>query len=112
MTIDNILEENTRLKVENEHLNDIIHDKINVNEDFIEHNADNLRIVESKVSTNRRIDENKAYIEQNTDDISALHLAPIGTISAWVTKPTKETKEEEMVSLPDSWVRCSPENIV
>jgi len=79
------------------------------------------------VSTNRRIDENKAYIEQNTvnideneikidlntanieenkDIIDTLHLAPIGTISAWVTKPSKETRENEMVSLPDGWVRC------
>jgi len=135
MTIDDILEENTRLKVENERLNDIIRDnitqlaemiqrnadKINVNEGNIQDNvgniqdnADNLGIVEGQVnsmggqivSTNRRIDENKAYIEQNTNDISALHLAPIGTISAWVTKPTKDTREDEMASLPEGWVRC------
>merc|ERR1719458_1270097 len=95
--------------------------KINVNEGNIQDNADNLGIVDLKVnsnsgdivSTNRRIDENKAYIEQNTanidenaDIINKLHLAPIGTISAWVTKPTKETREDEMVSLPEGWVRC------
>jgi len=101
----------------------------------IEDNADNIGLVDSKVnsnsgqivSTNRRIDENKAYIEQNTanideneikieqnaanieentDIIATLHLSPIGTISAWVTKPSKETREDEMVSLPDGWVRC------
>jgi len=109
--------------------------KINTNEGNIQDNAgniqdnaDNLGIVEGQVninsghieSTNRRIDENKAYIEQNTNNIdqntvdieenkdliSTLHLAPIGTISAWVTKPTKDTRENEMVSLPDGWVRC------
>merc|ERR1719239_1782729 len=84
------------------------------------------------VSTNRRIDENKAYIEQNTantdenkikidqnianieenmDIINTLHLAPIGTISAWVTKPSKETRKNEMVSLPDGWVRCDGSTI-
>merc|ERR1711990_772147 len=87
----------------------------------IQDSVDNLGIVEGQVNsnsgnivlTNRRIDENKAYIEQNTefieenaDIIAKLHLAPIGTISAWVTKPTKETREDEMVSLPDGWVRC------
>merc|ERR1719500_259108 len=147
MTIDDILEENSRLKVENERLNDIIRDnitqltemirnnadKINVNEGNIQDNADNLGIVDLKVnsnsgdivSTNRRIDENKAYIEQNTanideneikidenaDIINKLHLGPIGTISAWVTKPTKETREDEMVDLPDGWVRCDGSTI-
>jgi len=154
MTIDDILEENTRLKEENKWLNDVIRDnitqlmemiqnnaeKINTNEGNIEENAgniqdnaDNLGIVDSKVnsnsghieSTNRRIDENKAYIEQNTnnidqntanieenkDIINTLHLAPIGTISAWVTKPSKGTREDEMVSLPDGWVRCDGSTI-
>ena len=135
MTIDDILEENTRLKVENERLNDIIRDNITQltemiqrNEGKIQDNTDNLGIVEVHVnsmdgdivSTNRRIDENKAYIEQNTakideneikidenaDIINKLHLAPIGTILAWVTKPTKETREDEMVDLPAGWVRC------
>merc|ERR1719507_2404363 len=107
--------------------------KINANEGQIQDNvgniqdnADNLGIVDLKVnsnsgdivSTNRRIDENKAYIEQNTanidenaDIINKLHLAPIGTISAWVTKPTKEAREDEMVSLPEGWVRCDGSTI-
>ena len=149
LTIDDILEENARLKYENKWLNDVIRnnitqltemiqrnaEKINANEGQIQDNvgniqdnADNLGIVEVHVnsmdgdivSTNRRIDENKAYIEQNTanideneikidenaDIINKLHLAPIGTISAWVTKPMKETVEDEMVSLPEGWVRC------
>ena len=58
MTIDDILEENTRLKVENERLNDIIRnnitelmkmiqsnaDKINVNGGYIQDNADSLEL--------------------------------------------------------------------
>ena len=123
------------VKEENKWLNDVIRNNItqllemiqsNVgniqnNAGNIQDNADNLGIVDSKVnsnsgqivSTNRRVDENKAYIDQNTanieenrDIIDNVHLAPIGTISAWVTKPTKETREDEMVSLPDGWVRC------
>merc|ERR1712228_359390 len=87
----------------------------------IQDNADNLGIVDSKVNsnsgqivkTNRRIDENKAYITQNTVNIeeNALHLAPVGTISAWVTKPTKETKEDKLVDLPNGWVRCDGSTI-
>ena len=132
---DDILEENTRLKAENGWLKDVIRDNltqlaemiqsnagnIQNNAGNIQDNADNLGIVDLKVnsnnghivSTNRRVDENKAYIDQNTanieenrDIIDNVHLAPIGTISAWVTKPTKETREDEMVSLPDGWVRC------
>ena len=103
-------------------------EKINTNEGNIQDNtgniqdnADNIGIVDSKVnsnsgqivSTNRRIDENKAYINQNTVNIeeNALHLAPVGTISAWVTKPTKETKEDKLVDLPDGWVRCDGSTI-
>jgi len=137
---DDILEENTRLKAENAWLKDVIHDNITQlaemiqsNSQNIQDNADNLGIVEMRVtsndgnivSTNRRIDENKAYIEQNTNDIDqniedieenkdiigSLHLAPIGTISAWVTKPSKDTRENEMVSLPDGWVRCDGSTI-
>merc|ERR1719427_1437062 len=34
-------------------------------------------------------------------------VTPIGTITAWVTKPTKGTREDEMDNLPEGWVRCS-----
>jgi len=101
----------------------IQHNAVNIqnNAGNIEDNADNIGLVDSKVnsnsgqivSTNRRIDENKAYIDQNTENIDQnrdiidnLHLAPIGTISAWVTKPSKEAREEDLVSLPDGWLRC------
>ena len=116
---DDILEENTRLKAENAWLKDVIRDNITQlaemiqsNSQNIQDNADNLGIVEihvtandgNIVSTNRRIDENKAYIEQNTNNIATLNLAPIGSISAWVRKPTKETSET--VNLPDGWFPC------
>ena len=132
MTIDDILEENARLKEENNCLNDVIRNNIthltemiasnahNIenNAQNIQNNADNIGIVDSKVNanvgditqTNRRVDENKYYIDQNIDDIaalnlnfSAMNLAPIGTISAWVTKPSMDT--ELTVSLPEGWVR-------
>merc|ERR1711971_1202163 len=125
---DDILEENTRLKAENAWLKDVIRDNITQlaemiqsNSQNIQDNADNLGIVEMRVtsndgnivSTNRRVDENKAYIneneaniERNMNDITNLNLAPVGTISAWVTKPTKETSDNDMVNLPYGWVRC------
>merc|ERR550517_2046143 len=114
---DDILEENIRLKAENTWLKDVIRNNITQlaemiqsNSQNIQDNTDNLGIVEIRVtandgnivSTNRRIDENKAYInenkaniEHNMNDITNLNLAPIGTISAWVTKPTKETSEND-----------------
>merc|ERR1719430_455672 len=94
---------------------------IQSNSENIQDNANNLEIVDGQVNmnigqieiTNRRIDENKAYIEQNTEDIgentdiiNKLRLAPIGTISAWVTKPSSETSDDEKVYLPEGWVRC------
>jgi len=125
---DDILEKNARLKVENAWLKDVIRDNITQlaemiqsNSQNIQDNADNLGIVEirvtandgSIVSTNRRIDENKAYInenkaniERNTNNITSLNLAPIGTILAWVRKPSKETSDNDMVNLPDGWVLC------
>ena len=91
LTIDDILEENTRLKEEiaqlkeeNSCLNDVIRDNITQLTEMIQTNAqniadngDNLGILEGRVavnggdivSTNRRVDENKAYINENTANI-------------------------------------------
>ena len=136
MTIDDILEENTQLKAENKWLNDIIRNNITqltemINDNAqniqnnvksIQNNADNIGIVEGRVNandgdivqTNRRVDENKIFIDKNADDIAnlnidmaSLSLAPIGTISAWVTKPSKDTDEDQLASLPEGWVRCA-----
>ena len=64
------------------------------------------------VQTNRRVDENKIYIDKNTldiatinIDIAGLNLAPMGTITAWVTKPSKDTTDDQVANLPDGWVR-------
>ena len=146
MTIDDILEENTRLKVENQWLNDVISSnithlsemladmadnvgilegRVTTNDGHIADVADNVGILESRVTTNnghivhtnRRIDENKAYINENTDsiediteNIDTLHLAPVGTILAWTPKPNKET--ENPVELPDGWKECDGSQIV
>ena len=119
MTIDDILEENARLKEENKWLNDVIRENITqltemiqANAGNIQDNADNLGIVDSKVnsnsgqivSTNRRIDENKEYINENTDKINTLNLAPVGTILAWTPKPNKDSTGNER--LPDGWQEC------
>lgn len=125
-TIDDILEEVALLKEENKWLNDIIHNNITQLTEMIQRNTENIQDnSDDIVSTNGRVDENKAFIEQNTanidenemkidvnaDIIDKLHIAPIGTISAWVTKPTKETREDKMVRLPEGWVRCDGKTI-
>merc|ERR1719500_1611083 len=74
MTIDDILEENTRLKVENQWLNDVISSNITHLSEMLADMADNVGILEGRVTTNdghivqtnTRIDENKAYINENT----------------------------------------------
>merc|ERR1719209_2464639 len=81
---DDILEENTHLKAENAWLKDVIRDNITQLAEMIQSssqniqdNTDNLGIVEIRVtandgnivSTNRRIDENKAYINENKASI-------------------------------------------
>jgi len=38
------------------------------------------------------------------DDMTKLHLSPIGTIAAWVTKPEQIQLEE--ATLPEGWVKC------
>ena len=88
----------------------------------IQNNAEKIGIVEGRVKandddivqTNGRVNENKIYIDKNADDIAnlnndmaSLSLAPIGTISAWVTKPSKDTDEDQLASLPEGWVRCA-----
>ena len=120
--IGDILEEIARLKGENKWLTEMMQS----NARNIQDNADNLGFVDSKVTsnlgqivlTNRKIDKNTEDIKQNTEDIeenediiAKLHIAPIGTISAWVTKPNRETRESGMVSLPEGWVRCNGDTI-
>jgi len=54
-------------------------------------------------------DEIRNNMAQLTEMIQNFAVAPIGTISAWVTKPTKDG--DETVNLPEGWVRCSGETI-
>merc|ERR1712037_102969 len=79
-TIDDIFKENARQKREIQQLNDVI--------------SNNITQLNQKV--NNVISNDIAQLKQN--------LVPLGTIIAWVTKPTKETRQT--VSLPDGWVRC------
>ena len=97
----------------------ILEGRVTANDGHIADVADNVGILESRVTTNnghivqtnRRIDENKAYINENTDsiediteNIDTLHLAPVGTILAWTPKPNKDTGNP--VELPDGWKEC------
>ena len=70
----------------------------------------------SSQDLNNRIDdilEEIARLKEDnkwlTEMIQNFAVAPIGTISAWVTKPTKDG--DETVNLPEGWVRCSGETI-
>jgi len=50
------------------------------------------------------IDENTKLIQKAENDISALHIAPLGSIMAWTPRPTKDNGT--YLELPDGWVRC------
>merc|ERR1719264_631119 len=62
-------------------------------DDILEENARQKREIQQ---LNDVISNDIAQLKQN--------LVPLGTIIAWVTKPTKETRQT--VDLPDGWVRC------
>jgi hypothetical protein len=120
--IDDILEEIALLKADNKWLNEMIQrnaEKIHVNEGNIQDNAENIQDNAGNIQENAdnlgivdsNVNSNSEDIAENADIITRLHLAPIGTISAWVTKPSKETREVEMVNLPEGWVRCDGSTI-
>jgi len=119
MTIDDILEENTRLTVENKRLNDIIRDNItelakNVksNSEKIYQNKENIQGNATQLdSVDKKVNSNSERIDQITKDMNALTLAPIGTIAAWVSKPSIETSDDEKVDLPNGWVKCDGSSI-
>ena len=68
-------------------------------------------IARLKEDNKRLNDVIRNNIAQLTETIQNFAVAPIGTISAWVTRPTKETRVDEMVNLPEGWVKCSGEII-
>ena len=107
MTIDDILEENARQRAEIKWLNDIITNNISElaaqiaqNSFAIQDNADQDGLVRGRVSvnegnivqTNRRVDENSAYLEHS--------LHPVGTIISWFG--TVHTG----LDLPSGWQFC------
>jgi len=53
----------------------------------------------AKKYTNSKVATAQIQLNQN--------LVPLGTITAWVTKPTMGTTKDEIVNLPDGWVRCN-----
>jgi len=130
MTIDDILEENARQRIEIKWLNDVISNNISELAALIQDNTDNLGITTGRVTSNEgaiqdnkdnlgittgRVTSNDAHIrstnlrvDENAANLKALHLAPVGSISAWVTKPSSDG---EAVDLPDGWVRCDGSTI-
>merc|ERR1719341_21743 len=121
MTIDDILEENTRMRAEIKWLNDVITNNISelaaqmernnaaiaANELSIEDNVDNLGLVSGRVTTNEahiattnlRIDENTAN-DNALEDYFTSALHPVGTILAWFG-PYRSAAE-----LPLGWQLC------
>ena len=109
-----------------------VNNRVNDNIGSIEDNSDLIGIVNGRATTNEahiaqnklRIDENQANMNvldvkvdaldaKVTEDevllstlavkIEELHEAPLGSITAWVTKPSSDGLE---ASLPDGWQRC------
>ena len=92
-TIDDILEENARHKREIQQLNDVI------STDIAQLNQKVNNIISTDIA---QLNQQLNNVIDN--DIAQLNLVPLGTITAWVTKPTMETRQT--VDLPDGWVRC------
>merc|ERR1719209_1470285 len=70
MTIDDILEENSRLKVENERLNDIIRDNITELTEMIRNNAEKINVNGEKIKVNEgKINVNEEKINVNEGNI-------------------------------------------
>jgi len=73
------------------------------NERTIKDNALSAEIEENVTVLNKNITE----LQDALDDI---HISPLGSIIAWVTKP-EEDADNERLSLPDGWVPCNGEPI-
>ena len=91
MTIDDILEENAKMREDIKWLQDVI--------------TNNITQLSQEIDDNRKdIGINKDRIDNNKESIDNLEMAPVGTIIAWVPKPTKGSSET--VDIPDGWVKC------
>ena len=130
---DGLLEENAEQKAEIKWLNDIITNNISNLNALIQDNSDLIDLVNGRATINeahiaqnkRRIDENQANmnaLDENVDaldvkvkedearletlavKVEELHEAPLGSITAWVTRPSSVGGTE--ASLPSGWQKC------
>jgi len=70
----------------------------------IDENQANMGVLDLKVDTlDLEVKEDKARLESLAVKIEELHEAPLGTITAWVTRPSSDGTE---ASLPDGWQKC------
>merc|ERR1712107_254966 len=95
MTIDDILEENAEMREKIKCLEDVIAHNMTQMAEMIQRNREDIDINQNS------IDQNK---EDTEDTINNIRTAPLGTILAWVPKPT--TGSNQTSDLPDGWVRC------
>jgi len=119
MTIDDILEENAEMREKIKCLEDVIahnmtqmaemiqrnSESINANKKSIGESRADIDINKNNIAQNKAdVDENENSIEEIEDKINNIQTAPLGTILAWVPKPT--TGSNQTSDLPDGWVRC------
>ena len=81
---------------------------ISQNEDLINANQENIIITNEKIDTieetfNLVISELKIKLETMEQQMAGLLIPPLGTIMAWVPKPSADASP---ISLPDGWVEC------
>ena len=95
----------------NSDLIDIVNGRVTLNEAHIAQNK--RRVDENKVNMDEldlkvdtldvKVKEDEASLDSLAVKIQDLHEAPLGTITAWVTKPSSGGME---ASLPDGWQKC------
>merc|ERR1719206_1620687 len=91
---------------------DSVDKKVNSNSEKIDQNKGNIQVNANQLdSVDEKVNSNSERIDQNTEDMNALTLAPIGTIAAWVSKPSKETSDHDKQDLPNGWVKCDGSSI-
>ena len=88
MTINKILDENTRVKRENQRLTNVIDSSI---AQLTANNAD--------------LNTEMKQLRQVVDNMD--NLLPVGSIIAWVSRPSDNTDPRLAASIPRGWVRCS-----
>merc|ERR550517_519711 len=70
----------------------------------IDENQANINVVDLKVDAlDVKVKEDEALLDSLVVKIEELHEAPLGSITAWVTRPSSGGRE---ASLPDGWQKC------